>query len=1554
VVAASGGILQVPSVRAALNPASTKKQYHEIAEGSSVIEVLGVVHEGLARAPGTRVFLNGAPVPRERWAEVALKESDTILIRVVPAEVGEDPEDDKVLRSVLMIGVSILGLVLPGVWGAVVGIGGYFAVDALVPVPQLEADTPSGAAEPARIERTPALSGARNSLSPYGPIPIILGKHRVTPPLGAQPYTELDQSDQFLRMLMIPGYGLLEMIDPKIGETPITDYSEVEMEMRTGGADADPLTLFPSTVTEENPNVLLKQTTDWVTRRTQEDIDEIGVELTFPRGLVYLASDGTKQERQVLIDAEYREVGGSTWKVMDESLDVPEITFSALSFVTNEGWWQIVISRRSGRVWAFPRGTFLSGFESALTSPEWYNIAIVQTTGPFATLQLVITDIRDPALTKYGAGDFQPTNSPSIFFVKVAAGKLDVTGLSETGRTTSVIRKGVAIRVERDQYDVRIRRATADSEDANVLDEVYWTALRSIINEDPVNFDDVAKIALRIKATDQLQGVVEQFNVLCHSIIKDWDSATSAWVERATSNPASIFRHLLQGSMNRRPVADSRVDLETLQTWHEWCEANGHEFNGVINYSTTLLQLLRDVAAVGRASPTMRDGLFSVVQDVEQTTPRQLFTPKNSWGFGASRSFAAVPHALKIQFVNGLPTQTVEVTPANVEIGDVFKINFGTATLASFTATAATIVNVTAGLKAAWDASTERVASFYDATDEGTHVLLTSNRPSAQYDLLGETTDGGGNDTQTLVVETTSDEPSWERDEIVVYDDGFDESNATLFEEVSLLGVANADQAWKVGRYHLAVARLRPEVYTLSVDVEHLVCNRGDLVRVQHDVPLFGLSSGRVTARAESGGNVTTITLDESVAMTIGKSYAVRYRQEDMTIQLEDVDTDVGEQTTLTFSTPVAVADAPAVGDLVSFGEQGSETVEMIVLKIEMRPELTAKLTLVDAAPAVHSADAGAIPEFDPQVTVAPQLEELVPAVPEIVSLRSGEAVMVRHKDGTFENRILATIRGGAAGAVPAARFEAQFKLSDKATWVSLPDATADATEFSVTPVEDGEVYDFRVRAISQWGVPSAWDAAEEHTVLGAMELGTDFLEVYDEALDIEGGEKGNASIDNGVLFVPVDTEETWAEHFSSRGWTDIQDQIDAGYPYYAQPTKPNGGQSNELPDPAESGLAGAWLGAGVQGSGADWSRAADDLTAIGSPTYRPVAGVTLDGLSQYLRRAEAGWNDDDEDGMITALVRVDAIGAAQTIFASADEATDVRYFKLSINASGKLELSQRNNDTADVVEGGTVLVADAWYHVAATVDASGWHLYVDGVEESLTTTSGTNSGEWLADVDDRDNVLVGALRRTTVTDYLDGDVKDVRYYSERRLTDAQVLTLATGGRGAWETEVDLGGTVYYSKIVTSITLDKVDGNVAVTPSLSVSSDGSTWTDYVGSAEINVTGYRYVRVRYDFVAEDDISFVGVSEVRLEIDARTRIDSALVALAAGDSGGTDVSFGIDFLKVVAIVVTPKTTNSWYNEVNFDFDQDNPTTFKVLMFDESGVRQSGDATYVARGY
>ena len=50
-----------------------------------------------------------------------------------------------------------------------------------------------------------------------------------------------------------------------------------------------------------------------------------------------------------------------------------------------------------------------------------------------------------------------------------------------------------------------------------------------------------------------------------------------------------------------------------------------------------------------------------------------------------------------------------------------------------------------------------------------------------------------------------------------------------------------------------------------------------------------------------------------------------------------------------------------------------------------------------------------------------------------------------------------------------------------------------------------------------------------------------------------------NAAVSDDRLYLPVSASETWETHFTSRGWTSPQDQINAGYPLYIQPGESSG-----------------------------------------------------------------------------------------------------------------------------------------------------------------------------------------------------------------------------------------------------------------------------------------------------------------------------------------------------------------------------------------------------------
>ncbi len=97
--------------------------------------------------------------------------------------------------------------------------------------------------------------------------------------------------------------------------------------------------------------------------------------------------------------------------------------------------------------------------------------------------------------------------------------------------------------------------------------------------------------------------------------------------------------------------------------------------------------------------------------------------------------------------------QVWTATPADVEVGDVFKLTINGKIGVTYTAAAATVADVTAGLTAAWNASVVAEFAEITAADAGTHVTLTADTKGTPFWLTASTTNSAaGNVT---VVETT-------------------------------------------------------------------------------------------------------------------------------------------------------------------------------------------------------------------------------------------------------------------------------------------------------------------------------------------------------------------------------------------------------------------------------------------------------------------------------------------------------------------------------------------------------------------------------------------------------------------------------------------------------------------------------------------------------------------------------------------------------------------------------------------------------------------------------
>lgn len=111
-----------------------------------------------------------------------------------------------------------------------------------------------------------------------------------------------------------------------------------------------------------------------------------------------------------------------------------------------------------------------------------------------------------------------------------------------------------------------------------------------------------------------------------------------------------------------------------------------------------------------------------------------------------------------------------------------------------------------------------------------------------------------------LKISIQDEENNYEPTEVVVYNDGYDFNNATIFENMNLAGTTRYKQAHRLGRYYLATAKLQRERIECRLDIENLVATRGDVVLVANDTIRIGGVPCRI---ADIQGDV--ITLDEQI-----------------------------------------------------------------------------------------------------------------------------------------------------------------------------------------------------------------------------------------------------------------------------------------------------------------------------------------------------------------------------------------------------------------------------------------------------------------------------------------------------------------------------------------------------------------------------------------------------------------------------------------------------------------------------------------------------------------
>jgi len=332
-------------VYAAAHPLRAERNYYEVAEGSSVADIIDQVDDKTGLRSHFVVHVGDRVVPREYWKYVTPKANTSISVRAVP--MGGDDKDP--LRTILTIVVVVaaawvsgggLGLQMTSaqaaVAGAVTSIVGRLLVDAIAPPPT---DEEQGLD---RDDRKPSIENARNRPQRFQPLPRIYGTYRFVPSYSVLPFTEVRDNDQYLHFAVCWGYGPLTIDDVRIGDTKIEEYDNVEISHNFGdgtvynnGTKWNNGKLITQDIVEENLAVVLNEDDGYTVRTTPPGIDKISVDVTFPTGLVEITDEGNKLQRTVEVDVEYAPTGTTNWKSGSDSSSVSATQVSTYGPIHN-------------------------------------------------------------------------------------------------------------------------------------------------------------------------------------------------------------------------------------------------------------------------------------------------------------------------------------------------------------------------------------------------------------------------------------------------------------------------------------------------------------------------------------------------------------------------------------------------------------------------------------------------------------------------------------------------------------------------------------------------------------------------------------------------------------------------------------------------------------------------------------------------------------------------------------------------------------------------------------------------------------------------------------------------------------------------------------------------------------------------------------------------------------------------------------------------------------------------------------------------------------------
>lgn len=588
-------------------------------------------------------LLNGRPLLRAGWRR-RLRDGDRLAIVFLPRGGGGSSGGSNPLRLVLSLALMVFapwaaGQIF-GVAGTAQGLAGtaalfggftvgqatalgiYMAGNALINA-VLPAARPQSLPE---ASPTYAIQAQGNAARLDAPIPVQYGRLKVYPDFAALPYAEFAGNEQYLYQLLCLGAGQFEIEQLLIEDTPLSSFSEIEVQIVNPG---EQVTLFPTAVTSSvevsGQELTGKATGSWARSGTTLTITEEDHLRAVGQAVALVASDPVLDGVHVIagiVDADSYTITLGSSGSGTGSTDIHTVVGAANGFVANAAG---TAAHRIAVDFVLPRGLYARTDKGSIV-----NISI-----DVRVEAQRIDDLGAPLgawTTLHDLTWRDRTNTPQRHTV--------LADLPVPGR-----------------YRLRAWRVDAmDTVHNDKGHEILFSGLRAYLSE-PRDFGPVTLLALRMRASNNLSAQASRkVAVICTRKLPVWTG--SSWTApQATRSIAWALADAARNADYGAKLGDDRLDLPALLALHALWTARGDRFDGRFDSTTTWWESARKIAMAGRAQPYLQGGRLRVVRDGPASTPVMLFSERNivkgSFGIDFTMPSEATADAVDVGIFDG-------------------------------------------------------------------------------------------------------------------------------------------------------------------------------------------------------------------------------------------------------------------------------------------------------------------------------------------------------------------------------------------------------------------------------------------------------------------------------------------------------------------------------------------------------------------------------------------------------------------------------------------------------------------------------------------------------------------------------------------------------------------------------------------------------------------------------------------------------------------------------------------------------------------------------------